>query len=167
LEPMRPWLAALTFALAPILKAGYDPQQGVDSLLGTAARAQGKPIRAFESMEQQFRFFADLPPEIEVQLLREALDDLDRGTEVLDGLSQAWSEGDTAAFERLFVDELRDSPELYRVLIDQRNEAWAGAIEQRMKGAGVSFVAVGAGHLVGPDSVQAKLARRGLAAERR
>ena len=167
LEPMRPWLAALTFALAPIVKAGYDPKLGVDSLLGAAARAQNKPIRAFETMEQQFRFFADLPPAIELQLLREALDELDRGPEVLDGLSRAWSEGDTKAFERLFVDELRDSPELYKVLIDDRNEAWANAIAQRMKGAGVSFVAVGAGHLTGPDSVQAKLARRGLEAERR
>jgi uncharacterized protein YbaP (TraB family) len=165
-DPMRPWLAALTFSLAPITEAGYDPDLGVDTLLGRTARAQNKPIRAFETMEQQFGFFASLPPQIELQLLREALDDLGRGPEVLDQLSAAWASGDTAAFERLFVDELRDSPELYKVLIDDRNEAWAEAIEARMKGSGVSFVAVGAGHLAGPDSLQAKLARRGITAER-
>ena len=166
LEPMRPWLAALTFSLAPIVKAGYDPKLGVDTLLAAAARAQGKPIRAFETMEQQFRFFADLPPETELQMLREVLDDVDRGPQVLEALAAAWAAGDQSAFERLFVDELRDSPELYEVLLDDRNEAWAEAIAERMKGAGVSFVAVGAGHLTGPDSVQAKLAARGLRAER-
>jgi uncharacterized protein YbaP (TraB family) len=164
---MRPWLAALTLALIPITKAGYDPNNGVDKLIATAARAQNKPVRGLETMEQQFRFFADLPPEVEMQVLREAIDDVERGPQVLDQLSAAWAAGDEKAFERLFVDELRDSPELYRVLIDQRNEAWAETIKQRMDGSGVSFVAVGAGHLTGPDSVQAKLARRGIRAERK
>ena len=164
LEPMRPWLAALTLALVPIVKAGYDPKLGVDNLLATAARAQNKPVKGLETMEQQLRFFADLPPEIELEMLREAVDDVERGPKMLDELAAAWATGDGEAFERLFVDELRDSPELYKVLIDDRNEAWARAIEQRMKGAGVSFVAVGAGHLTGPDSVQVKLARRGLTA---
>ena len=167
LEPMRPWLAALTLTVVPILKAGYDPKLGVDSLLATAARAQNKPIRGLETMEQQFRFFADLPLALQVQMLREVLDDVERGPQMLDQLSAAWAAGDGAAFERLFVDELRDSPELYKVLIVDRNEAWAQAISERMQGSGVSFVAVGAGHLAGPDSVQAKLAGRGITAERR
>jgi hypothetical protein len=167
LEPMRPWLAALTFSLVPIIKAGYDPKLGVDSLLAAAARGQNKPIRGLETMEQQFRFFADLPQELEVQMLREVLDDVERGPQVLDQLSAAWATGDGEAFERLFVDELRDSPEMYKVLIVDRNEAWAKAIQERMKGSGVSFVAVGAGHLTGPDSVQARLAARGITAERR
>lgn len=167
LEPMRPWLAALTLTVVPILKAGYDPKLGVDSLLATAARAQNKPVRGLETMEQQFRFFADLPQALQVQMLREVLDDVERGPQMLDQLSAAWAAGDGEAFERLFVDELRDSPELYKVLIVDRNEAWAQAIAERMKGSGVSFVAVGAGHLAGPDSVQAKLAGRGIRAERR
>ena len=167
LEPMRPWLAALTLSIVPIIKAGYDPKLGVDTLLATAARAQNKPVRGLETMEQQFRFFADLPPEIELALLREAMDDVERGPKVLDELSAAWANGDGEAFERLFVDELRDSPELYKVVIQDRNEAWAKAIAARLQGSGVSFIAVGAGHLAGPDSVQAKLAQRGIAAERR
>ena len=166
LEPMRPWLAALTLSLVPIVKAGYDPKLGVDTLLATAARAQGKPVKGLETMEQQLRFFADLPPEVELAMLREAVDDVERGPKTLDALSAAWAAGDGTAFERLFVDELRDSPELYEVLIDERNEAWAEAIADRMRGSGVSFIAVGAGHLTGPDSVQAKLAERGIKAER-
>jgi uncharacterized protein YbaP (TraB family) len=45
LEPMRPWLAALTVSLTPLLRAGYDPESGVEKLLTAQAKAAGKPIR--------------------------------------------------------------------------------------------------------------------------
>ena len=49
-------------------------------------------------------------------------------------------------------------------LLKNRNEDWASKIEVMLKGSGVSFIAVGAGHLVGPDSVQNRLALRGISA---
>ena len=48
----------------------------------------------------------------------------------------------------------------------RRNQAWAAALQAKLAGSGVSFVAVGAGHLVGPDSVQAQLKKRGIEAVR-
>jgi uncharacterized protein YbaP (TraB family) len=46
-----------------------------------------------------------------------------------------------------------------------RKIVWAGQIEDILEGSGVAFIAVGAAHLVGPDSVQAQLARRGVRAQ--
>jgi len=51
-------------------------------------------------------------------------------------------------------------------LLDRRNRAWAGWLEQRLAQPGTVLVAVGAGHLAGRNSVQEMLAARGLAAER-
>jgi uncharacterized protein YbaP (TraB family) len=51
-------------------------------------------------------------------------------------------------------------------LLTDRNENWAGQIEEMLEGSGVSFIAVGAGHLVGPESVQKRLKLRGIVAER-
>jgi len=48
----------------------------------------------------------------------------------------------------------------------QRNERWVNAITAMIKGSGVKFIAVGAGHLAGPDSVQNALKRRGVRVER-
>lgn len=167
LEPMRPWLAAVTLTVAPLMAAGYDPAAGVDKVLQEDAEAAGRPLRTLETMEEQFRFFADLPPEVELQLLRSTLDDVAQGTAMLDRMAEAWAKGDTATLERLVIDEMRaDYPAVYGVLFTQRNAAWAADIETLMKGAGTHFVAVGAGHLLGPDSVQAQLATRGLEAER-
>jgi hypothetical protein len=51
-------------------------------------------------------------------------------------------------------------------LLKDRNEAWSAVIEDMLKGSGSSFIAVGAAHLAGPDSLQTRLKLRGIVAER-
>jgi uncharacterized protein YbaP (TraB family) len=51
-------------------------------------------------------------------------------------------------------------------LIYNRNADWANQIEKLLKEEdGVSFIAVGAGHLVGPKNVREMLAARGIEAK--
>jgi uncharacterized protein YbaP (TraB family) len=167
LEPLKPWLAGLTFALLPLQKAGFDPNAGVDKLLKAQAEKEGDAIRAFETTEQQLRFFDNLPEAQQVAFLEQALEDAEEGVALLDKLVEAWAAGDSDTIGRILNDEMKtEAPELYDVLLTKRNEDWAGQIEKIMAGSGTHFVAVGAGHLAGPDSVQAKLAARGLKAER-
>ena len=167
MEPMRPWLAALTLAVLPMVQAGYDAKSGVETVLTAEAKAAGKTLGALETLEQQLRFFADMPQEVEVALLSATLDDVAEGPAQLDRMVAAWAAGDQPALEAEFVEETRrDYPELYEVVVVQRNEDWARQLAKKLQGSGVSFVAVGAGHLVGPDSVQAQLEKRGLKAER-
>ena len=51
------------------------------------------------------------------------------------------------------------SPVAYRMLFTDRNARWAQWIARRLQQPGTVFVAVGAGHLAGKDSVQHKLGR--------
>ncbi|MBI1687063.1 TraB/GumN family protein [Caulobacter hibisci] len=166
-DSMRPWMASVTLALAPMLKAGFDPQKGVEQVLTAEAKAAGKPLASLETAEQQLRFFADLPAKDEVDLLESTLAEVDEGPAKLDSLVTAWASGDLKALEGEFVTEMREKyPPLYNRLIVARNTTWAGELKTKLAGKGVSFVAVGAGHLVGPDSVQAELAKLGIKAER-
>lgn len=166
-EPLRPWLAGLTLSVAPLLKGGFDPKSGVEEKLKAVARAGGKPIRTLETQEQQIRFFADLPPQVELAFLLSSLDDASDAAPMLDTLITAWSAGDVEALGALMNDELATKyVDLYDALLVRRNQAWAGQIETLLKGKGVAVIAVGAAHLAGPDSVQVQLARRGLTAER-
>lgn len=167
LQIMRPWLAALTLAVAPLVKAGLDPAHGVDKLLKAQMLAAGKPVNGLETAEQQIRFLADLPPAVELAFLRSTLHDVDRGNAELTTLIGAWKSGDTAAIARLEDEELRRTePQLYRRLLVDRNRAWARRIAALLHQPGTVFIAVGAAHLAGPDSVQAQLRQLGVDVER-
>jgi uncharacterized protein len=167
LEPMQPWLVALTLSMAPAIKAGYDPKSGVEMSLMGMARAGGWPIAGLETPERQIRYLAEMSPQTQVGFLASTLDDMDGAAAQLDAMVAAWSAGDTAGLEKIFVTEMKDDyPEVYESLVVRRNEAWAQVLAEKLKGAGVSFAAVGAGHTVGPDSVQAQLAKLGIRAER-
>ncbi|MFD1959524.1 TraB/GumN family protein [Novosphingobium panipatense] len=53
-----------------------------------------------------------------------------------------------------------------KVLITDRNANWAGWLKARLAKPGSVFVAVGAGHLAGPGSVQDQLAAAGIVSTR-
>jgi hypothetical protein len=159
---MRPWLVAVVLSGMPMQKGGYDPGAGVEFTLEKEAKAAGEQFRSFETMDQQLGFFADLPDDVQLAYLQSVLDDKDGGGDI-DKLVDAWMKGDLKALEKGVVDEAKgQSPALYEALIVNRNKAWADQIVERLKGSGVSLIAVGAGHLVGPDSVQAQLKKRGV-----
>lgn len=168
LNVMRPWLAALTLTVAPLTQAGLDPAAGVDKQLRATMEKAGKPVRALETAEQQIRFLADMPQAMQLALLRSTLRDTDRASVELKALIDAWKDGDDQAIARLENDLMRrEEPQLYQRLLVARNETWARQIAAMLQQPGTVFIAVGAAHLAGPDSVQAQLARDGIATERR
>jgi uncharacterized protein len=163
LQPMKPWLAALTLSVAPLLKAGLDPAAGVDKQLKAQMASAGKPVLGLETAEQQIQFLADLPAPMQLGFLRDTLRDVQKTKQELLSLVDAWKQGDVAAIARLENDELKmQEPALYQQLIVQRNMAWAGKIRDLLKQPGTVFIAVGAAHLAGPDSVQVQLAKLGI-----
>jgi hypothetical protein len=163
LEPMRPWLAALTLAVAPLIKQGYDPGKGADKQLEATANASHKIVKTFETPEQQLLFFASLPEQSEISFLMQTVDEVGAGSTYMDKLANAWVAGDTGEIEAMSVEKIKTgAPELYDTLFVKRNMDWCNQIAGIMKGSGTSFVAVGAAHLVGDRSVPAILAERGF-----
>jgi uncharacterized protein len=166
LEPMKPWLVGLSLSVAPLIKAGYDPQSGVELALKARAEAAGKPIHGFETIEEQIGMLATLPDDVQLEFLRETLKDYDQAVVRLDSMVEAWAKGDVPALERLIVEDMKtDAPELYKVLLVDRNTDWADQIQTQLQGSGTAFIAVGAAHLTGDDSVQSILKSRGVAVE--
>jgi uncharacterized protein YbaP (TraB family) len=102
-----------------------------------AARQQGNPAPAINSLSQSM-------------------------TE----MQSAWSRGDQSVFVRILGQLERGSPETYRMMFTERNARWADWIRARMRTPGTVFVAVGAGHLAGKDSVLVRLAQLGIPSQR-
>jgi uncharacterized protein YbaP (TraB family) len=167
LEPMKPWMAALMFAVLPLQKAGYDPNAGIDRLLKAQAEKEGAKIYGFETAEEQVRFFAELPESEQIAFLEETLGDAEKGMAQLEKLAKAWIDGDNETIGNILVNEFKkEAPAVYKKFLVQRNIAWSEKIIEILKGSGVQQIAVGAAHLAGPDSLQVQLAKRGIKVER-
>jgi uncharacterized protein len=163
LNVMRPWMAALTLAVAPMIKQGYDPTKGADMQLEAAAKTSNKAVKTFETPEQQLLLFASMPEQSEIAFLLQTLDELADSPTYVDRMSEAWVAGDTKKLEAIALADMKaEAPQLYETLFVRRNMEWSDQIAAVMQGSGTSFIAVGAGHLVGERSVQAILAERGF-----
>jgi uncharacterized protein YbaP (TraB family) len=77
-----------------------------------------------------------------------------------------WAKGDPDALAKTLNEDLDATPEVKKILLVDRNKHWAEWIDQRMKQPGVVFMAVGAGHLAGQDSVLVQLKAHRLNAKR-
>ncbi len=167
LDPLRPWLVGLTLSVAPLVKAGYDPQSGVETILKARAEAAGKPVTGLETIDQQVRILATLSEETQVAFLRATLESYEDATTELDALVDAWATGDVDAIDRLGVQEMRSaSEEIYQALLVRRNTDWADQIQTLLAGSGTTFIAVGSAHLAGEESVQEILEDRGVTVTR-
>ena len=168
-EPMQPWMAYMTLQILPMIKAGYSPQSGADVALSGEAKEKGKPVIGFETVSDQLHFLADFPQAQQVELLHQELLDLPRASTQMDQMLADWSAGDVDAIGEMENGEFRAKyPDLYKRLVVDRNQRWADQLATLLKSdkPGVAFVAVGAAHLAGPDSLQHQLELRGFKAVR-
>jgi len=162
LEPLKPWLVAVMLGVAPMVKAGYDPNSGVENILKPEFVKANKPVNGFETAEQQLHYFADMPEKQQMDYLTQGIDDFDTEAGKFDNIVSSWYAGDDDSIDKLLTSEFKEKqPDLYRVLIVKRNQACAAQIDKLLKGDGTAFVAVGAGHLVGSDGVNAMLTKMG------
>ena len=165
-DRFEPWFVAMTLAVVAAQRLGVGTADGPETLLMRAARARNMPIGQLEGLEWQFILFDQMPEAQQVAQLVKTLEHNDELDEALAPMLAAWSAGDVERLVALLNANSEEDPALHRLLFTERNKAWASWIQLRLRRPGTVFLAVGAGHLAGNDSVQAALRARGLAAER-
>ena len=165
LTPFKPWMAGLTMMVMHLQKLGYDPNSGVDRQLAQRAKQANKPVSGLETPESQFDLLDRLPPDLQEMMLRQSLTEMDQIGQTVDAMARAWKNGDVAAAEKLFLESMKDYPEIQEKLIDERNRNWLPQIERLLKLEEDSLVVVGAAHLVGKNGVIELLKGRGYKLE--
>jgi uncharacterized protein YbaP (TraB family) len=166
LDGMKNWSAAVVLTGAAMREIGVGAQDGVENQLTALFRGKSEPVDGFETPEQQLGFFNSLPAASQKSFLVATLDSPAKAKHEFARMIAAWSKGDVAALARAFAEDPEFTPELRDILVLHRNAAWADALRHRMNRPGTSFVAVGAGHLAGPDSLIEMLRASGLKVER-
>ena len=165
LDPLDGWAVAINLYYAGLLQKGYDLTSGVEVQLKAAAAASKKPVFGLETMRFQLSIFDSLPENVQVDYAASTAKSIDEIAPQTDLLVDLWAAADTDGVGKV-MNEGFETLKLTDVLLTRRNANWAAWINQRMAKPGTVFMAVGAGHLAGPTSVQHLLTAYGLNAER-
>ena len=167
LDQFEPWMAGLTLSTLMIQDAGLTGE-GVDPHFFERAKTDGKERVAFETVEIQTAAFDDLSVEDQVAFLMAGIEDEpDAATEMLGRMVDAWATGDDDGLAAIMTDEMSATSAVFEALLTNRNRAWVPQIEALLAREGEdALVVVGAGHLVGDDSVIAMLRAAGYTVER-
>ena len=165
IEPLRPWLAYYKINAAFWSKTKQPFEMvNVEQVLGAMAKREGKSVRyEMPSIEAIVRFFASMPDKAQSQYVEWLLDFLDENKNGLTDDSFDWIEGRQVTRS---LDRMRSRmPDLYRVMQVQRNEWWAGKIDELLAQPGPRFVGVGKLHTFGPHGIPSLLQQKGIALE--
>jgi uncharacterized protein YbaP (TraB family) len=142
LKRFKPWfvMSAITQKMAP-------KTPPMDLVMQQRAKDAGKEMRYLEGWRQQVDM---LDGAMGVEVLVDAVAELDEISTRLADMRRAYLRGDVSAIEKLTFapEDMKEHPQFYLKLFDLRNAAWMAPLRRAFDEGGV-FVAVGAGHLLG------------------
>lgn len=160
-DEMESWAAAL--ALAQLAQDGGQ-ENGADRLL--IAAFEGRPVLELEGARAQLTIFDALPEKEQRDLIDAVIVEASSVSEGSQSLAESWRRGDIAKLAADTNKGILADPELREALLFGRNRAWTTRLQRLLAAEEKPFVAVGAAHLVGPDSVAAMLEQRGYIVRR-
>lgn len=161
-DALDDWAVLVMMGQRVAQRADLSPSDGVEAGLTAAFEKAGKPIGGLESAKAQLMLFETLDPATQRVLLVRAAENSARAESDVLAMTSAWSRGDTDALARVVNEDVNEVPAARKAILTDRNRRWSGWIERRLDQPGTVLMAVGAGHLVGADSVPAMLRARGL-----
>jgi hypothetical protein len=172
-KPSASFLATTRMALSAGRSQGMQTDNGADMVLRHIAEAEGKPVQGLETLQFQLNMFNRMPamaapPPPPTAKVGQPVEDagIETLSTTMTEMQSAWKRGDQKVFVSLLEQLRAGSPDTYRMMFTERNARWADWIAARMQTPGTVFVAVGAGHLAGKDSVLVRLAEKGIESRR-
>ena len=181
-DRMPPIISMLGLGIALTEEMGSDSEYGVETILEAEFAQAGKPILSIEDGNKIFDNLLAIPDDLLIADLESELAKWDgkevgtffeAATQGEDGAEETadpfddehrWAKGQSVG--RMDFGESAFAEAFEKVLLEDRNRAWAEWLEKRLETPGKVLVAVGAGHFEGDVSVQVMLEERQLEAVR-
>ena len=149
----KPWFIALTLATVELMRLGYDPNYGIDMNFLKRVKEDGKELGFLEPVEYQINLLGKMNKGDQDSLLSQTLKEMDIVAKLAADITASWKRGDANNLDKLMNKSFEGHPNIRERLLVQRNRQWVSQIEKFIKADKNVLVIVGAGHLVGPDSV--------------
>lgn len=169
LNVMEPWFASMTLEQYAYERMGLE--DGVEFTLYPEIDAGAKTLCEMETLDEQMGSLWRMSLEDQIAVLfyeSEETKDLNTQEQIeysateLKDLVADWLAGDVAAIGATIDDEAGGNEAFHEALLVSRNKRWVPRIEEMLarKGGNI-FIAVGAAHLAGDDSVIKMLRDKG------
>jgi uncharacterized protein YbaP (TraB family) len=159
----KPWFASMLPAICALMSAGSGEltmaSSSPEAALIEKAKQGHMAMDFFETPAQQIAYLSSASDAVQIKELESAINDGDNTGDAFTGMEASWLAGDVPAIARDVATMRAQGADFYDMIFTQRNVRFAARIAQALKGSQTVFVAIGAGHLAGPDSVQAQLGK--------
>ena len=156
LSAVDTWAVALM--LAQVGMTG-KPSNGVD--LSVIREFDNRTVLEFEGVEKQLSIFDQLPETEQRDMLEAVIAEVADRQEDPAKLRRAYLAGDVDVLVEATETGLMADPELREAILVQRNRNWMDDLALLLDKSERPLIAVGAAHLVGPDSLNAMLGAQG------
>lgn len=165
MDRMTPWMAALVIQAELMRRHGFSSEYGIDKYFIEEAKKRKIRILELETLDEQMGMLVNMSEKEADLFLLSSLLEMDQAPKIMRTFFDTWKNGDIGGFAGAFFEEYDKYPELRPILdiiIFRRNQEMAAKINELAAAEeGVCFIVVGAGHLVGDDSILAELRQWG------
>ena len=140
--------------------------EGVDAYFNQLAVKDNKGIEYLETITFQLEMLSNMGLGNEEAFMKSNLSQMKDFKSIFTQLIKAWRIGDESALADIVITPMQEDPQTLKLLLSDRNKNWLPKIEKMFTDNDKEVVLVGAGHLVGDNSVLALLEKRGYKVEK-
>ena len=161
IDRMKPWAAMMTLSTPPPVTGFY-----MDLSLSLRASGSGLKVVGLETLEQQLSFLENMPMDMQLSLLDQAIDEFGMVAQAHDQMVEVYLKNDLAGLQALSEEQMLDVGEAEKDYFMQagilaRNHRMVESLLPHFDGGRV-FAAVGALHLYGEEGLVSLLRKQGL-----
>ena len=157
----KPWAVAQDLAMRELGRMGFNLIYGIDFHFFNKATTDGKETDFLESPEFQIDLIGNMAARQQNDFLSQTLRDIDVIEALSGDLVKSWKTGNVDKLHKLLYQSFKDYPDIHDRFLIQRNKKWIHKVEAAMLNKKNVLFVVGAGHLVGPESVVDLLKKKG------
>jgi uncharacterized protein YbaP (TraB family) len=150
---LRSWYCASLLTSSALQLSGMASQLGVDSFLFARARAQDKTILCLEQPDDQLQLLSSINSASDDEFIQNTLAEIDNMPAFTQQMLQIWLRGDAAELATLICSGFEGNNALQKRMLQSRNRNWFQQLHNANHEGKAILSVVGAGHLVGNNSL--------------
>ncbi len=165
-DKFTPAGAIMTLSQYELGRLALIDGEGVDLHFAKRASKDDKESLYLETVDEQLSFIQSMNQLDPNTVIKSGIEEIGSIKEVWQSLLSAWRSGDLAKLEELGIEDMQKQfPNLYQIMLANRNRQWLDDIDSLMQNREKEFILVGALHMAGEDGLVSQLKGKGFKLE--